>query len=104
MFLNNEDLCFGEKFLNDAAIDSSKVLIAIHPGSGSRQKCWPVERFAALMSRLSSNINAQFLVISGPPDDKVIEELRLKIGNTFTMVNQLPLPYLAAIVARCRLS
>ncbi|MEK7699360.1 MAG: glycosyltransferase family 9 protein [Planctomycetota bacterium] len=103
VFLNNEDLCFGEKFLNDAAIDSSKVLIAIHPGSGSRQKCWPVERFAALMSRLSSNINAQFLVISGPADDKVIEELRLKIGNTFTMVNQLPLPYLAAIVARCRL-
>ncbi len=103
VFLNNEDLCFGEKFIKDAAIDSRKVLIAIHPGSGSRQKCWPVERFALLMSRLSSNMNAQFLVISGPADDKVIEELRLKIGNTFIMVNQLPLPYLAAIVARCRL-
>ncbi|MEK7297766.1 MAG: glycosyltransferase family 9 protein, partial [Planctomycetota bacterium] len=68
VFLNNEDLCFGEKFIKDAAVDSSKPLIAIHPGSGSRQKCWPVERFAALMSRLSRNMDAQFLVTSGPAD------------------------------------
>ncbi|MEK6622796.1 MAG: glycosyltransferase family 9 protein [Planctomycetota bacterium] len=103
VFLNNEDLCFGEKFIKDAAVDSSKPLIAIHPGSGSRQKCWPVERFAALMSRLSRNMDAQFLVTSGPADDKIIEELRKKPGNTFITANQLPLPHLAAIIAKCRL-
>jgi len=103
VFLNNEDLCFGGKFIKDSAVDARKVLVAIHPGSGGRQKCWPVERFAALMSRLSSDIDAQFLVISGPADDKVVEELRLKIANAFITVNQLPLPYLAAVIARCRL-
>jgi ADP-heptose:LPS heptosyltransferase len=103
VFLNNEDLCFGDKSIKDAAVDSSKPLIAIHPGSGSRQKCWPVERFAGLMSRLSRYMDAQFLVLSGPADDKIIEELHLKIGDTFITANQLPLPHLAAIIAKCRL-
>ncbi len=103
VFLNNEDRRFGEKFIKDAAVNSSKPLIAIHPGSGSRRKCWPVERFAGLMSRLGSDRDAQFLVISGPADDKIIEELRLKIGDTFITANQLPLPHLAAIITKCRL-
>ncbi len=103
VFLNNADLCFGEKFIKDAAVDSSKPLIAIHPGSGSRQKCWPVERFAALMFRLSSDMDARFLVTLGPADDKIIEELHLKIGDTFITANQLPLPHLAAIIAKCSL-
>ncbi len=103
VFLNNEDLCLGEKFIKDAAVNPSKPLIAIHPGSGSRQKCWPVERFAALMSRLSRDVDAQFLVTSGPADDKILEELRKKTGNSFITANQLPLPHLAAIIAKCRL-
>lgn len=103
VFLNNEDLCLGEKFIKDAAVDSAKPLIAIHPGSGSRQKCWPVERFAGLMSRLSRDVNAQFLVTSGPADDRIIEELRQKTNNSFITANQLPLPHLAAILAKCHL-
>lgn len=103
VFLNNEDLCLGEKFIKDAAIDASKPLIAIHPGSGSRRKCWPAERFAGLMSRLCRDMDAQFLVISGPADDTIVEDLRRKIGDTFIAANQLPLSHLAAIIAKCRL-
>ena len=103
VFLNNEDLCLGDKFIKDAVVNPSKPLIAIHPGSGSRQKCWPVERFGALMLRIQRESDAQFLVTSGPADGKIIEALRQKTGDIFITANQLPLPHLAAIIAKCRL-
>ncbi|MFO0794556.1 MAG: glycosyltransferase family 9 protein [Candidatus Brocadiaceae bacterium] len=103
IFLNGEDVFFADNFLHEKIIGSKKTLIAIHPGSGGRQKCWPVERYAALIGWLKKEMDAEILVISGPADDHIVKELRVKVGGNFIFADQLPLSKLASLIKRCNL-
>lgn len=38
----------------------------LHPGSGGKRKCWPLERYFALADRLGSRTGAFVLFLSGP--------------------------------------
>lgn len=99
--LKDEDIVFGEKFTNRNNVEPEKALVAIHPGSGSRQKCWPVERYAELISWLVAEMNAQILLVSGHADTEILGELTPKVKDVVTIADQLPLPYLAAVIKRC---
>ena len=77
IFLKVEDALFGEKFLNESIVDPGKLLVAVHPGSGSRQKCWPLDRYVELIFWLKK-MGAQILLISGQADTGIVEELRKK--------------------------
>ena len=79
------------------------MLVAVHPGSGSRQKCWPMDRFAELILWLKEEMDTQILLISGPADTEIVEELRVKVRDKFILVDHLPVPILAAIIKRCKL-
>lgn len=103
IFLHEEDIFFADNFLPENIINSKKILIAIHPGSGGRQKCWPVERYAALIGWFTREMDAEILVISGPADCHIAKELKGKIRDDFILAEQLPLPKLAAIIKRCNL-
>jgi ADP-heptose:LPS heptosyltransferase len=103
IFLNEEDVFFANNFLHEKTIGSKKTLIAIHPGSGGRQKCWPVERYAALVKWFDREMDAEILVISGPADDHIVKELKVKARGNFIYADQLPLPKLAALIKRCNL-
>ncbi len=103
IFLNEEDVFFADNFLCEKIIGSKKTLIAIHPGSGGRQKCWPVERYVALIGWFNRETDAEILVISGPADYHIVNELKVKAGGNFIFADQLPLPKLAALIKRCTL-
>lgn len=103
IFLHDEDIHFSDDFIRGSFFDSEKILVALHPGSGSRQKCWPVERFVALMKWLRGETGAQILVVSGPADREIVEELKSKVKDNFTLVDHLSLPKLAAVIKRCNL-
>ena len=103
IFLRDEDVLLGEKFLNDRVVDPKKMLVAMHPGSGSRQKCWAVDHYAELILLLKKEMDAQILLISGQADTGIVEELRVKVRDNFILVDRLPLPILAAIIKRSNL-
>jgi ADP-heptose:LPS heptosyltransferase len=44
-------------------------LLAIHPGSGSAKKCWPVERFAALAAAAARGWGLRPLFLLGPAEE-----------------------------------
>jgi len=48
--------------------------LAIHPGSGGASKCWPVERFAALIARLWQR-HVPVLLLAGPAEETRLAEL-----------------------------
>ncbi len=103
LFFQKEDRCFGDNFIKDKIAHSQKILIGIHPGSGSKQKCWPIERYAELLVWLHKEMDVQPFLISGPADIGIIEELQERVKGGFVLLDRMPLPYLAAVIKRCNL-
>lgn len=70
--------------------------VAVHPGSGSASKNWPVERLATLVERLPSTVGASALVLAGPADEDAVAQLLARLAPPPLLVRDLPLPELAA--------
>lgn len=78
-------------------------VLALHPGSGGRAKCWPPERFAALAERFMAS-GWQVLVIAGPADEAAAAALLAALpAGRAQQVDSLPLPLLAALLTRAAL-
>jgi heptosyltransferase-2 len=80
-------------------------LIAIHPGSGSEAKNWPLERWVEVArSILSSYENRRVLLIGGEADTERISRLQAILPNERVRSAQhLPLVDLAARLRSCAL-
>ncbi len=104
IYLHDDDEHFGDDFIKNRIADPKKMLVAVHPGSGSRQKCWHTERFVALISWLIEETDAQVLVVSGPADDEIASRLKMevKIREGLIVLDQIRLPHLAAVIKRCK--
>jgi heptosyltransferase-2 len=74
----------------------SEAFIAIHPGSGSPRKNWPVERWAELAGRLRGQ--APLLIVGGEADTAAVAALAA-FGE---VAQNLPWPELARRLAACQ--
>ena len=89
------------KFLGTTA----QPIVAIHPGSGSQAKNWPLKNWIRLFSRSGEfSINGEFsslVVISGEADNVQTEQLEREWRNrNVPFAKNLPLPQLAALLER----
>jgi heptosyltransferase III len=81
-----------------------EAIVAVHPGSGSEQKNWPAEKFAALCRWLVDEWNAQVLVVHGEADDGAVAKLVELVGpRPVLLAKGLTLVELAAVLERCAL-
>lgn len=79
-------------------------IVAVHPGSGSEKKNWPVEKFTAVARWVSDELAGQLLVVQGEADDHVVKELAKSLEpRPFTVASGLKLVELAAVLERCAL-
>jgi ADP-heptose:LPS heptosyltransferase len=97
LFLSEEDRQFGRKFLQTP----SRPIIAIHPGSGSKEKNWPLQNWIDLFSTGHWHIKKRYslTVVSGEAD----KEQTARLEHTWKdqevrFAKNLPLPYLAAVL------
>ena len=98
--LAEEDHAFAARFLAECG---ERPLIALHPGSGSPRKNWPVEKWAELGRALEKR-GVQSLIVGGEADEERVAALRDAWSDSAVLVaRHLPLPRLAAILARSRL-
>jgi heptosyltransferase III len=96
---NESDYEAASNFLKMAG---REPLVAIHPGSGSEKKNWPVEKFAALARWLIDELAAQLLIIRGEADEQAAQKLVELLGTRpITMAQGLKLVELAAVLERC---
>jgi heptosyltransferase-2 len=77
-------------------------IIAIHPGSGSPKKNWPLENWIDLFSPSSRFANIEgSVVISGEADEAQTDELEREWKNRgVRFARNMPLPRLAAVLDR----
>ncbi len=101
VYPNAADRAFAEQYL--AGMSAGRIA-AIHPGSGSEQKNWAPEKFAALGRWLMTEWQAQLLVIQGEADEEAVGRLMEELpGQPVKLVRGLKLVELAAVVERCAL-
>lgn len=77
--------------------------IAMHPGSGSAKKNWPLSQWRMLIAEVQKRLPENPVVlVGGEADQAQLEELQSEFGNTVQVLNSVPLPELAAFFSRCR--
>jgi heptosyltransferase-3 len=54
-----------------------RTVIAIHPGSGGKKKCWPISNYFALINLLNSQVRYYFVIILGPAEGHEMPERTL---------------------------
>jgi ADP-heptose:LPS heptosyltransferase len=98
VFPSIEDRQFASGFLRLL----QQPIIAIHPGSGSKEKNWPLENWIALFSRrrrLGKRVS--LIIVSGEADQAQTEQLERDWKNRdVRLAKNLPLPQLAAVLER----
>jgi heptosyltransferase-3 len=67
-----KDLAAARSFAGGSA---ARVLL-VHPGSRSPMRIWPAERFAAICDYAQDELGAQVVLIGGPGETEVIEQIR----------------------------
>ncbi|MDB6171491.1 MAG: hypothetical protein JWL59_802 [Chthoniobacteraceae bacterium] len=100
IYPNAEDFKFADAFL--AGI--SKPVIAIHPGSGSPRKNWGLEKWLiTARALLDLEPQPELLWVGGEADEERLDAIQNAFGRSAHIARHLPLPHLAAVLARCRL-
>ena len=96
------DLPLGAAAEDVSSLASDRTPIAIHPGSGGLSKCWPAERFRALIECLVER-GCMPIVTFGPADDAVRRRILPRISDRDVLiVENRPLVDMAVLYGRCR--
>jgi heptosyltransferase III len=62
--------------------------ILLHPGSRSRYRIWPAERFAAVCDRVQDELDAQVFIIAGPGERKVAHAILEHTRSHVVVIDQ----------------
>ena len=87
--------------------ETLKQYIAIHPGSGGEQKCWPISSFAAVIKRLWQQ-NHPVLLLEGSADTERLHDLLQLLSSPPTseilkVLTNAPLLEVARHLRQCKL-
>ena len=92
-----EDRHVARKFLRSCA----RPIVALHPGSGSERKNWPLQNWIDIGNDLlaSETFRGSIVVVSGEADENQITRLESIWANRrVRFAKSLPLPHLAAVL------
>ncbi len=99
IFVSAEDKARAEEFLQGLPAP----VVALHPGSGSEKKNWPADRWRELAMRLLADetFEGSLVIVLGEADQAGAEAMKsLGKNSRVRLAQNLPLPELAAILAR----
>ena len=86
----------------EAAADTGRPRLVVHPGGGGKWKRWPVERFAVVIRGLRHRRAIEVLVHQGPADAEPAQRLLTLLEGDATVLLQPDLPRLAAVLGAAR--
>lgn len=100
IYLSDDDRRFAAKFFNENRLrdNNSAKIVTIHPGSGSKRKNWPIEKFVEVAKLLIERFDIKIIVPCGPADKNSVSILKSHINSNIHVIRDLPLVKLAAIL------
>jgi ADP-heptose:LPS heptosyltransferase len=82
--------------------ERSKVVV-LHPGSGSKKKAWPLDRFLDLAHTLQDYLGSKILVVLGPAEGPEVQKAFEGMGPAAPILAKgLTLLQLASVMEACR--
>ena len=106
VFLNEPDRTWAKNYWIGKRVhpEERARTIILHPGSGSKKKVWPLDRFRDLLVYLQRNVRSEILVILGPAEGAEVRKV-FEVGSTGipVLAKGLSLVQLASVMEGCRL-
>ena len=105
VWLEEEDRAFAKTLLGERGTGPWREVFGLAPGAGLAAKRWPVPRFAEVAKRLRGERNARFVVVGGPEDRPLGDQLEMELGaGVVNAAGRTTLRQAAALLERCRLT
>jgi heptosyltransferase-2 len=102
--LSQEEESWARGFIQSHSLDGVKTLIGVHPGASAKYKIWPLENFASVIEELRRRQNTKVLLLQGPDDDEVIQEIIDRMSPAPIVARTgTKLGHMAALMKMCRL-
>ncbi len=102
VFPSPEDKKLGqEALLRSGIVIQKRPVLAIHPGSGGRYKCWNFTRFIDVSHQAKEHLGFQPLFILGPAERELAPKLKNSLGRDIAILDSVPLPILAGALTWC---
>jgi ADP-heptose:LPS heptosyltransferase len=106
LYLQESDKDWGKNFWKERGLtpeERSKVIV-LHPGSGSKKKVWPLDRFVSLARILQDRFGSKILILFGPAEGSEVERVFEGMDPQASIqVKGLSLLELASVMNGCRL-
>ena len=77
---------------------TDRPITVLHPGSGGRRKCWPVENYAALAESICENSQA-CVVLFGPVENELTPDIKDRFPDRCLILRPPGLPELAGVLS-----
>jgi len=105
LYLKKSDREWAREFWKNNGVtpeERSKVII-LHPGSGSKKKAWPLDRFLSLARTLQGRLGSRILVVLGPAEGPDVRKAFEGTGPSAPVLAKgLTLLQLASVMEGCR--
>ncbi|MBW1767532.1 MAG: glycosyltransferase family 9 protein [Deltaproteobacteria bacterium] len=93
-----------DNLISDAEIAHNSLKVVIHPGARGKLRQWLPQRFAEIGCLLIKRYQATILLVGGPGEDELVEEVERHMGFSASFKStHLGLLELAALLSRCQL-
>jgi ADP-heptose:LPS heptosyltransferase len=105
VYLRTEDISQAQQLLHQQQVDmKNNPIVAVHTGSGSKDKNWPLKNYVSLLKSLYQKNRGTVLVVEGPAEKNTTADLSEALdGIAYITLQSLALPLLAAVLSRCDL-
>ncbi len=100
LFLTEEEIHWGEKYLQEQGYDLKKRIIGIHPAASWPAKRWLPERFGELGKRLIEKYQAQLFFTMGPREEALVTSVIQNCGYQANDPKLLSIRQLASILSQ----
>jgi heptosyltransferase-2 len=95
-------LRLGDEWLRGHGLAAGQRFVAIHPGSGSAKKNWPVERWMELTRSLVQE-GDRVVVFGGEADQEILAAFERELAKgAVEFARDLPLPMVGSVLARAQ--
>ena len=100
--VTEDERAWAVRFLAELGYQSTRPVLALHPGATWPAKKWQAHKFAELAAKLHREQIGQILFTMGPGEEELVTSVRSQSGLDVPMPKLLSLRQLAAVLQQCR--